>query len=273
MRAHLAALPLLAVLSATCAPVFAQSTPPAIQAIPAARTVTYGEVQNMRSLGVKIRFPDCKDKCERDLIDASVTPEQFMRADSLDFVGERLLKIPDFVYAMKNLKFISLKNSLITEEELINLGQSTKIEILDIQDSTIKSKITASNENAAKIMISTTGTMSNLRSLNIWNVKILFNDTNATNNFAHQDFLDQKVADQLIYLKVYVGDYSKLAYYKFLALETLSGNARAGFAKEYDDAFALPSLKVLEGFEDNSNLIRARVKKRQQGTPAAEKKT
>ncbi len=64
-----------------------------------------------------------------------------------------------------------------------------------------------------------------------------------------------------------------MAYYKFLALETLSGNARAGFAKEYDDAFALPSLKVLEGFEDNSNLIRARVKKRQQETPAAEKKT
>lgn len=240
----------------------------------AGRQVTYGEIQNMRSLGVKIRLLNCRDSCQKELIDASVTPEIFMLADTVDFVGERLLRVPEFVYGMKNLKAITLRKSSLTEDELINLAKSSKLEILDLENVTIKLSATKPEDGndskggkklSADFMRKLTGMMPNLRSLNLGSVGFKIQD-NSFYEVEEVDFLDREVADRLTYLKVGLSSGS-LYYYPFLSLETLSGGNSAKFAPEYQDAFALPSLRVLEGFSNADFLIRERVKKRQ--TPPA----
>lgn len=271
MRTLVAAFALFAVLAPV--PASAQSVAPAPRPPLPERAVTYGEVQNMRSLGVRIRLPDCKDKCERGPIDASVTPEEFMKADTLDFVGERLLKIPEFVYAMKNLKSLSLRNSLIRDEELLRMGEVSRLEILDLQEATILSaQMEGRREKAALLIKNITGVMKNLRHLNLGNLKIRFGDEKVIYSFAMHDFLDARVAERLLYLNISMEDYSDLYFYLFPSLETLIGGRRNGFTQAYEDAFALPALKVLEGFEYNADLVRARVRKRQQAA-GGDKKT
>ena len=211
-----------------------------------AERISYGEIEAFRSLNMLIRFSNCSSsKCERHVPASDVSPEQFMKADTVDFSGYRLLQLPDWLFSMPNLKSLRLTNSVLEWDDFRKLSSLTDLEIIDLSNVEVKGMLSNNDANGNAGISDIFAPMSNLAHLNLSN--ITFDNRRLPSS---TPFLKSSTSSNLISLNVYCDSCRDaiLNYLPFSNLESLTGHIDSRFDPNYQDAFSFPKLVKLSGF-------------------------
>jgi hypothetical protein len=242
-----------------------------------ARDITFGEIEAFISMGMEIRLPECKlDHCERHTPPSSISPEDFMKTDTIDFAGQRIRGLPEWLFEIKGLKTLRLTNSVLPWNDFWRLGELKNIEVLVLENVEIIEDLDANllgvvnsqeDEDISRsdVFSFIFSKMENLAHLNLSNLRV--NDSpggfggNKSEILANSIFTD-KTARRLIDVNVNFSSFSGIfPYYTFDSLVTLAGPGNMKLDIAYEDAFSVPRLQKIDGFTNGSGAtyVRGRI--------------
>ena len=205
--------------------------------------VSHQMLKAMRREGVQVRVPNCSaPPCRMGAIPDNMTPQEFMDADQIDLGGLVFNQFPQFVFEMKNLKFLDIKGVTGTGLDWEKLQQLRKLEIYR-------------DQYRNSVQIQALATMPQLRALHL----STYYPSHGTvvGYMAPFGFDDLVVLD----LRDDTTDAScsaRIPFVSFQSLKTLKISAE--LRPDYQDIFSLPSLEEFEGPEcATNNVIRKRL--------------
>jgi len=247
------------------------------------------DVKTMREVGVKIAFPNERTAHK---ITKSMTPSKLMKINYLNFNDTPLYFLPNWLFKLKNLSRLELKNTKIDVADLEKLSTLTNLDILDLSDNKLFTKSGSlvniiSNLHLNELYLSNTGGSSSYYA-NIGSIGSLVKLDLSNNSISDLDNLNLEKLKQLKVLKLnnnslsgtlypselpqqsleyldlshnsitrvkFNGDFPSLVQFKLF-----QENPRVVFDEEYNNIFLFPRLKQGE-FGDDVTLPKSIMKR------------
>ncbi|BDY17637.1 hypothetical protein Sulfitobl28_36320 (plasmid) [Sulfitobacter pontiacus] len=215
----------LFLVTATIAP--AQST----------EALTYPMLKALQREGVQVRLTSCAPPpCTMSDIPANATVKDILAADQISLAGLKFNKFPEFIFGMKELKYLDISNVSLRDEEILRLSELGNLEIL-----IAGAYADFNNEPFFEMLLS----LRKLKSLTIVRFGlfeqigfVIFMAENSP-NFLNQ-LVELKMYDSSPDEKVECNRQYQIPLFEFRNLRTLE--ITSPLSSEYSDIFTLPSL-------------------------------